>query len=67
MGVLLTAVKPRLAALALLPIARPLWRSVRFKLRHETSPTKYLFLPVARLVATTSNLAGFLVGRYRGE
>jgi cellulose synthase/poly-beta-1,6-N-acetylglucosamine synthase-like glycosyltransferase len=67
LGVLLTAFKPRLAPLALLPIAAPLWRSVRFKLRHEASPTKYLYLPAARLTATTSNLAGFLVGRYRGE
>ncbi|MFV2001020.1 MAG: glycosyltransferase family 2 protein [Acidimicrobiia bacterium] len=67
LGVLLTAIKPRLAPLALLPIAMPLWGSVRFKLRHEASPAKYFYLPAARLTATTSNLAGFLVGRYWGE
>lgn len=62
----LAVTKPRLIPLAVAPIARPLWRSVRYKLRHETSPAKYVYLPAARLTATTSNLVGFLVGRYRG-
>lgn len=66
-GSLLAVFKPKLVLLALAPIVRPLWRSIRFKLCHEKSPTKYAYLPAARLTATTSNLAGFLVGRYRGE
>lgn len=60
-------VNPRLLPLALLPVAGPLWRSVRYKLRHEPSPAKYIYLPACRLTATTSNLVGYLVGRYLGE
>lgn len=66
-GTVLAIFTPRLTPLALLPIARPLWRSIRFKIRHEQSVAKYVLLPAARLTATTSNLAGFLVGRCRGE
>lgn len=64
---LFAVTKPRLIPLAALPVARPVWRSIRYKLRHEDSPAKYVYLPLARVVATTSNLAGFLVGRYLGE
>ena len=63
----LAVTKPKLLALAALPIAKPMWKSIRHKLRHEDSPAKYVYLPAARMAATTSNLAGFLVGRYVGE
>ena len=65
-GVLIVT-KPKLLPLAGLPIVKPTWKSIRYKLRHEESPAKYVYLPAARLTATTSNLAGFLVGRYFGE
>ncbi len=64
---LLGVTDPRLIPLAALPIAAPLWRSLRYKLRHEASPAKYVLLPVCRITATTSNLTGYLVGRYLGE
>ncbi len=63
----LAVTKPRLIPLVALPAVKPIWRSIRYKLRHEDSPTKYVYLPLARVIATTSNLAGFLVGRYVGE
>ena len=63
----LAVTKPKLLPLAALPIVKPTWKSIRYKLRHEQSPAKYVYLPAARLTATTSNLAGFLVGRYFGE
>ncbi len=64
---LLAVAKPKLIPLAVLPVAKPVWRSSRYKFRHEASPAKYAYLPLARVIATTSNLAGFLVGRYVGE
>lgn len=64
---LLAVSKPRLVPLALIPVIPPVWRSVRYKLRHETSPARFIYLPAARLTATTANLAGFLTGRYVGE
>jgi len=64
---LLAATNPRLLPFALLPVAIALWRSVRYKSRHEAGPAKYVYLPVCRLVATTSNLVGYLVGRSLGE
>jgi hypothetical protein len=64
---LLAVTRPRLVPLAVLPLVRPVWKSIRYKLRHEDSPAKYVYLPAARVTATTSNLAGFLVGRYFGE
>jgi glycosyltransferase involved in cell wall biosynthesis len=67
LAALLAATKPKLIPLAILPIAKPVWRSTRYKFRHEVSPTKYVYLPLSRVIATTSNLAGFLVGRYIGE
>jgi cellulose synthase/poly-beta-1,6-N-acetylglucosamine synthase-like glycosyltransferase len=67
LGVLLAATKPRTLPLLAVPIVIAIWKSIRFKLRHETSPLKYVYLPVARVTATTSNLAGYLVGRYIGE
>ncbi len=59
--------KPKLLPLAALPIAKPMWQSIRHKLRHEENPAKWAILPAARMTATTANLAGFLVGRYLGE
>lgn len=67
LAALLALTKPRLLPLAILPIAGPMWRSIRYKLRHEESAAKYVYLPVASLTATTSNLVGFLAGRYVGE
>ncbi len=67
LAAVLAVTKPKLLPLAVLPIAKPMWKSIRFKLRHEDSPAKYVYLPAARMTATTSNLAGFLVGRYIGE
>ena len=64
---ILAVTKPKLLPLAALPIAKPMWKSIRYKLRHEDSPAKYVYLPAARMTASTSNLAGFLVGRYIGE
>jgi cellulose synthase/poly-beta-1,6-N-acetylglucosamine synthase-like glycosyltransferase len=63
----LAVTKPKFLPLAALPIAKPMWKSIRYKLRHEANPAKYVYLPAARMTATTSNLAGFLVGRYIGE
>ena len=67
LAAVLAVTKPKLLPLTVLPIAKPMWKSIRFKLRHEDSPAKYVYLPAARMTATTSNLAGFLVGRYIGE
>jgi cellulose synthase/poly-beta-1,6-N-acetylglucosamine synthase-like glycosyltransferase len=67
LAALLAFTKPRLLPLSLLPIAGPMWRSIRYKLRHEASTAKYMYLPAANLTATISNLTGFLVGRYLGE
>ena len=67
LAALLAVAKPKLIPLAVLPVAKPVWRSSRYKFRHEASPAKYAYLPLARVIATTSNLAGFLVGRYVGE
>jgi len=67
LAAVLAVTKPKLLPLAVLPIAKPMWKSIRYKLRHEDSPAKYVYLPAARMTATTSNLAGFLVGRYVGE
>ena len=67
LAALLAVAKPKLLPLAVLPVAKPVWRSSRYKFRHEASPAKYAYLPLARVIATTSNLAGFLVGRYVGE
>jgi glycosyltransferase involved in cell wall biosynthesis len=67
LAAVLAVTKPKLLPLAVLPIAKPMWKSIRYKLRHENSPAKYVYLPAARMTATTSNLAGFLVGRYVGE
>lgn len=67
LAALFAATKPRLLPLAALPIAGPVWRSIRYKLRHEVSPARYVYLPAANLTATISNLFGFLVGRYFGE
>ena len=67
LAAVLAVTKPKLLPLAVLPIAKPTWKSIRFKLRHEDNPAKYVYLPAARMTATTSNLAGFLVGRYIGE
>ena len=64
---LLAFTKPKLLPLAAIPLAKPTWKSIRYKLRLEDSPAKYVYLPAARVTATTSNLAGFLVGRYFGE
>jgi len=64
---LLAATKPRFVPLGLIPLTPPLWKSIRYKLRHETSPARFIYLPAARLTATTANLAGFLAGRYVGE
>lgn len=67
LAMVLVVTKPKLLPLAAIPIAKPMWKSIRYKLRHEDSPAKYAYLPAARMTATTSNLAGFLVGRYLGE
>ena len=67
LAALLATTKPRLLPLAVLPIAGPVWRSIRYKLRHEASPARYIYLPAANLTATISNLFGFLVGHYLGE
>jgi len=67
LAAVLSFTKPKLLPLAALPIAKPMWKSIRYKLRHEESPAKYVYLTAARITATTSNLAGFLVGRYVGE
>ena len=67
LAALLAATRPRLLPLAILPIAAPVWRSIRYKLRHEASPARYIYLPAANLTATISTLIGFLVGHYLGE
>lgn len=67
LATLLAAVKPKLLPLAILPIAGPVWRAIRYKLRHEASASKYIYLPAANVTATISNLIGFLAGRYVGE
>jgi hypothetical protein len=67
LAVVLATTKPKTLPLLAVPVAIAIWNSIRFKLRHEASPLKYIYLPVARVTATTSNLAGYLFGRYVGE
>lgn len=67
LAALLAGTRPRLLPLALLPVVPPVWKSIRYKLRHEPSPARFVYLPAARITATTANLAGFITGRYFGE
>lgn len=60
-------VHPALIPVPLLATVPALWKTIKHKVKHVSSPLKWVLLPLARMVATTSNLIGFLVGRYLGE
>ncbi len=65
--VALAWIKPVLALLGLAPMVPGIWRTTRHKYAHEEHPAKWILLPASRAVATSSNLAGYVVGRAVGE
>jgi hypothetical protein len=65
--VVLASIRPALAWLGLLPLMPSLVRTTHHKYRHEDHASKWILLPAARVVATSSNLAGYVVGRAVGE
>ena len=65
--VVLGTIKPALAWFGIAPLVPGIWKSTRNKYRHEEHPAKWVLLPAARVVATSANLAGYVVGRAVGE
>ncbi|MGZ8754857.1 MAG: glycosyltransferase [Acidimicrobiia bacterium] len=49
--------------LALIPITADTLRRTRYKYRWADGGTKYVYIPIAHVIATGSALVGFLVGR----
>ncbi|MGZ8785415.1 MAG: hypothetical protein ACXW1Y_07630, partial [Acidimicrobiia bacterium] len=49
--------------LALIPITVHTLRRTRYKYRWADGGTKYVYIPIAHVIATGSALVGFLVGR----
>lgn len=67
LAVVLGTIKPVLAWFGVAPLVPGIWKSTRSKYRHEEHPAKWVILPAARVVATSANLAGYVVGRAFGE
>jgi glycosyltransferase involved in cell wall biosynthesis len=55
-------VRPRLAPLALLPLAAATVRTTRRKYRWAQGATRFVHIPAAHVVGTAMSLAGFLAG-----
>lgn len=53
-----------LAPLVALPVAARTARATRHKYRTVRGPARFLFIPMAHLVAVYSSLAGYLAGRF---
>jgi hypothetical protein len=49
--------------IALIPITADTLRRTRHKYRWADGGTKYVYIPIAHVIATGSALAGFLVGQ----